>query len=128
MNSVRCHVLVCTGGGCVASGSLKVSAALQEAIEKKGLAAECKVVETGCLGPCAAGPVAVIHPDGVFYQKIKPEDAAEIVEEHLLKGRVVERLVHTVPATGEIAAELRGGRGLENLRDRKPGWTLHRPA
>jgi len=107
MSSVRCHVLVCTGGGCVASGSLEVSAALQEAIEKKGLAAECKVVETGCLGPCAAGPVAVVHPDGVFYEKLKPEDAPEIVEEHLLKGRVVERLVHKVPATGEIVPSMR---------------------
>jgi len=107
MNSVRCHVLVCTGGGCVASGALDVSAALTEAIEKKGLAGECKVVETGCLGPCAAGPVAVVHPDGVFYEKLKPEDAAEIVEEHLLKGRVVERLVHKAPATGEIVPSMR---------------------
>jgi NADH-quinone oxidoreductase subunit F len=102
MGRVRTHVLVCAGGGCVASGSLEVSVALRAAIDKNGLAGECKVIETGCLGPCAVGPVAVVYPDGVFYQKLKPEDAAEIVEEHLLKGRVVERLVHKVPETGEV--------------------------
>ena len=107
MNSVRTHVLVCAGAGCVASGSLEVSAALQEAIEKAGLAGEIKVIETGCLGPCAVGPVAVVYPDDVFYQNLKPEDAAEIVEEHLLKGRVVERLIYRAPSTTEGVAALR---------------------
>jgi len=106
MDNVRAHVLVCTGGGCVASGALEVRSALQEAIYRKGLDGECKVVETGCLGPCAVGPVAVVYPDGVFYEKLKPEDAEEIVEEHLLKGRVVERLVHAEPLNGEAVSEL----------------------
>jgi len=94
MNAFKSHVLVCAGAGCVASGSLEVSAALRKAIGEHGLAGEVQVVETGCLGPCAAGPVAVVYPDGVFYEKIKPADAQEIVSEHLVKGRPVERLVH----------------------------------
>jgi len=101
MNKVRSHVLVCAGAGCVASGSLEVSAAVQAALDKHGLSGEVSVVETGCLGPCAVGPVAVVYPEGVFYQGIKPEDADELVEEHLLKGRVVERLIHKAPATEE---------------------------
>ena len=101
MNNTRTHVLLCTGAGCVASGALEIKAKLQEAIRRKGLDGECRIVETGCLGPCAVGPVAVIHPDGVFYQNLKPEDAQEIVEEHLLKGKVVERLVHKESAGGK---------------------------
>ena len=83
MSNPRIHVLVCTGGGCVASGAFDVSAAFQDEIRKQGLEGECRVVETGCLGPCAVGPVALIYPDGVFYQDLKPEDAREIVKEHL---------------------------------------------
>src|SRR5512136_2438175 len=106
MTNVRTHVLVCTGGGCIASGALEVCAALREQIEKHGLSEEIKVIESGCLGPCAIGPVAAIYPDGVFYQNIRPDDAVEIVEEHLLKGRIVERLVHKAPATGEAVPGL----------------------
>ena len=87
MDTTRCHVLVCTGAGCVASGSMQVLEALRTEVEKRGLSKECKVIETGCLGPCAVGPVAVIYPDGVFYQGLEAADAAEVVEEHLLKGR-----------------------------------------
>jgi len=101
MNQIRTHILLCTGGGCIASGALEVGAALREQIERHGLEGEIKVIESGCLGPCAVGPVAAVYPDGVFYQNIRPDDAPEIVEEHLLKGRVVERLVHKTPA-GEV--------------------------
>ena len=107
MNHATTHVLVCAGAGCVASGSLEVSAALKRAIQERGLEEEVKVIETGCLGPCAVGPVAIVYPENVFYQEIKPEDAAEIVEEHLLKGRVVQRLLHKAPATGESEPEIR---------------------
>ncbi len=100
MDTVRTHVLVCTGGGCIASGALEVSAALREQIERHGLNGEIKVIESGCLGPCAVGPVAAIYPDGTFYQGLRPDDATEIVEEHLLKGRVVDRLIHK-SATGQ---------------------------
>jgi len=109
MSKVRSHILVCAGAGCVASGSLEVSAALKAALLKHDLDTEVSVVETGCLGPCAVGPVTVVYPDGVFYQGIKPCDAEEVVEEHILKGRVVQRLVHmnstaeAVPAINEIS-------------------------
>ncbi|NQU23020.1 MAG: FAD-dependent oxidoreductase [Candidatus Nealsonbacteria bacterium] len=106
MDHTISHVLVCAGAGCVASGSLEVAAALREAVHEHGLDDEVSVIETGCLGPCAAGPVAVVYPDGVFYQGLKPEDAAEIAAEHLLKGRVVERFVRKVPATGEARPEM----------------------
>ena len=101
MDSVRSHVLVCVGGGCVASGSLEFLATLEKEVAKHGLADEVKVIGTGCLGPCVVGPVCVVYPDGVFYQNLKLADAEEIVKEHLLKGRVVERLVYKTPATGE---------------------------
>ena len=104
--NTRTHFLICAGAGCVASGALEFGAALQEPLRKHGLTGEVKIVETGCLGPCAAGPVAVVYPDGVFYQGLKPEDAAEIVEEHLLKGRVVERLVHKAATTAQIVPQL----------------------
>jgi NADH-quinone oxidoreductase subunit F len=105
MNNVRSHILVCTGGGCIASGALEVSAALREQLERHGLQDEIKVIESGCLGPCAVGPVAAVYPDGVFYQNIRPDDAEDIVQEHLLKGRVVERLIHKTPA-GETVSGL----------------------
>jgi len=92
MSRARCNVLVCTGGGCVASGALELSAAMRAAIQKRGLENEVQVFETGCLGPCAVGPVAVVHPDGILYQNLKPSDAERIAEEHLLKGRVVKDL------------------------------------
>ena len=107
MDNGRCHVLVCAGAGCVASGSLEVSAALRDEIHKSNLSREVKVIETGCLGPCAAGPVAVIYPDGVFYERLAPEDAKDIVGEHLIKGRVVERLVHKSISTAEIVPEMK---------------------
>ncbi|MFA6133317.1 MAG: NADH-ubiquinone oxidoreductase-F iron-sulfur binding region domain-containing protein [Phycisphaerae bacterium] len=90
--SARC-VLLCTGGGCIASGALEVGKALRERLAEAGLGEKVKVVETGCLGPCAAGPVAAIQPDNVFYQNITPADAADIVSEHIVNGRLVDRLV-----------------------------------
>ncbi len=103
MSRARCDVLICTGGGCVASGALERSAAMRAAIDQRGLDGEVRVYETGCLGPCAAGPVAVVYPDNVLYQNLKPADAERIAEEHLLKGRVVKDLAHeTRPAGMEI--------------------------
>ena len=67
--TIRTHVLVCTGGGCIACGALQLSAALRQALRAHELHDEIKVVETGCLGPCSVGPVAVVYPDGVFYEK-----------------------------------------------------------
>ena len=98
MNFSTSNVLICTGAGCVASGALELSAAIKDALARHGLADQIGVVETGCLGPCAAGPVAVIYPDGVLYQNLKAENAERIVTEHLLKGRVVKELAAETPA------------------------------
>jgi NADH-quinone oxidoreductase subunit F len=84
----------------VSSRSQAVADALEQAISAGGLSSEVKVVRTGCMGSCDLGPVAVIYPEGVFYQKLTPEDAEVIVGEHLLKGRPVERLMY-VPPEGE---------------------------
>ncbi|MEG1641510.1 MAG: NADH-quinone oxidoreductase subunit NuoF [Synergistaceae bacterium] len=96
---VRAHVLICTGTGCVSSGSKKVLAKFEELLATKGLDKEVKLVETGCHGFCECGPLVIIYPEGTFYTRVQPEDVAEIVDEHLLKGRVVERLLYKEPGT-----------------------------
>ncbi|MBQ2875446.1 MAG: 4Fe-4S binding protein [Clostridia bacterium] len=102
---IRAHVLVCGGTGCTSSGSQSVQAAFLENIEAYGLQDEVKLVQTGCFGLCALGPVVIIYPDGTFYSRVTPEDVKEIVEEHLLKGRVVERLVYADTGTDEIVSK-----------------------
>ncbi len=89
---IRSHVLICGGTGCTSSGSMNVKAKLEEELAAKGLSGEIKVVQTGCFGLCALGPVMIVYPEGTFYSRVTPEDVPEIVEEHLLKGRVVSRL------------------------------------
>jgi len=106
MSRSRCNVLICTGGGCVASGALELSASMRAAIERHGLEREVQVFETGCLGPCAAGPVAVVYPDGILYQNLKPSDAERIASEHLLKGRIVEDLTYEQRPSGMEAPGL----------------------
>ena len=98
MKYYRSHLLVCAGTGCVASKSLAVKRALEAEIVKHNLGDEVLVVGTGCNGFCAAGPVMVVYPEGIFYQRLKPEDMPQLVEEHLLQGRPVERLMFTDPA------------------------------
>ncbi|MCC8018104.1 MAG: NAD(P)H-dependent oxidoreductase subunit E, partial [Lachnospiraceae bacterium] len=90
----RAHVLVCGGTGCTSSGSGQVIQALIEEIWQNHLEKEIAVVQTGCHGLCAEGPVMVVYPDAVFYTHVQVEDVREIVHEHLLKGRVVDRLVY----------------------------------
>ena len=92
---IRAHVLICGGTGCTSSGSQSIQQAFTEQLEKNGLTEEIKIVQTGCFGLCALGPVVIVHPEGTFYSRVTPEDVAEIVSEHLLKGRIVERLVYT---------------------------------
>ena len=101
---IRAHVLICGGTGCTSSGSQKINEQFVASLEKYGLTEEVKLVQTGCFGLCALGPVVIVHPDGTFYSMVKPEDVDEIVSEHLLKGRVVERLVYS--DTGEEATEV----------------------
>ncbi|MBE6605658.1 MAG: NADH-quinone oxidoreductase subunit NuoF [Ruminococcaceae bacterium] len=91
---IRSHVLICAGTGCTSSGSIAVSDALEKELAAKGLTDEIKIVKTGCFGLCALGPVMIIYPEGTFYSRVTAEDIPEIVEEHLLKGRLVERLVY----------------------------------
>jgi len=91
----RSHVLVCGGTGCTSSGSEKIIAALESEIQKNGLVEEVKVIRTGCFGLCALGPIMIVYPEGCFYSMVQPEDIPEIVSEHLLKGRIVKRLLYS---------------------------------
>lgn len=90
----RIHALICGGTGCTSSGSAEIQEALHREIAAQGLEDEIKVVQTGCFGLCALGPIMIIYPEGVFYSKVTADDVPEIVEEHFLKGRPVERLIY----------------------------------
>jgi NADP-reducing hydrogenase subunit HndC len=90
----RSHILVCGGTGCTSSNSPKIMAALEEELKAKGLEEEVKVIGTGCFGLCALGPIMIVYPEGCFYSQVKVEDVPEIVEEHILKGRPVKRLIY----------------------------------
>ena len=104
MNIYRSHVLVCGGTGCTSSGSVKIKEEFENQIANKGLDKEVAVVQTGCFGLCALGPIVIVYPEGAFYSMVKVEDVEEIVEEHLLKGRIVQRLLYdeTVHENEEI--------------------------
>jgi len=102
MKIFRSHVLLCGGTGCHASGSIAVKKVLIEELDKRGLSDEIKVVETGCNGFCAMGPIMVVYPEGIIYMLVQPEDITELVEEHFIKGRPLERLFYKEPATEEI--------------------------
>ena len=102
MKIFRSHILVCGGTGCHASGSAEVRKAFALEVEKQGLKDEVQIVETGCNGFCAQGPIVVIYPEGIIYMQISPEDTAEVIEEHILKGRPVERLFYREPLTEEV--------------------------
>ena len=90
----RSHVLICGGTGCTSSGSQALFTKLEGELQAKGLENEIKIVQTGCFGLCALGPIMIVYPEGTFYSRVTPEDIPEIVEEHLLKGRIVDRLVY----------------------------------
>ena len=101
MQHIRAHVLICGGTGCKSAGSKEVQLAFSRAIEAKGLSDEVMVVETGCHGFCEHGPLVIVYPEGTFYCQVKAEDVEEIVESHLFKGRIVERLLYHEPRTHE---------------------------
>ena len=88
MDLARGHVLVCGGTGCTSSNSQKIIEEFEANLAAKGLQDEIKVIRTGCFGLCALGPIVIVYPEGAFYTLVKPEDVSEIVEEHLLKGRI----------------------------------------
>ena len=98
---IRSHVLVCGGTGCTSSGSPAIREHLENELKKQGLDEEIKVVQTGCFGLCALGPIMIVYPEGTFYSRVTEEDVTEIVSEHLLKGRPVERLVYN-PKTEDM--------------------------
>ena len=102
---IRAHVLICGGTGCTSSGSQTLQAAFNKNIADFGLEEEVKLVQTGCFGLCALGPIVIIYPDGTFYSRVTEEDVKEIVEEHLLKGRIVERLVYRDQDTDKIVED-----------------------
>ncbi|MBQ8807932.1 MAG: NADH-quinone oxidoreductase subunit NuoF, partial [Clostridia bacterium] len=98
------HVLVCGGTGCTSSNSMKIIAKLEEELKKHGLENEIRVVKTGCFGLCALGPIMIVYPEGSFYSMIEEDNIPEIVEEHLVKGNVVEKYLYneTITADGII--------------------------
>ena len=102
----RSHVLVCGGTGCTSSNSQAIIDTLEKEIAANDLTEEVKVVRTGCFGLCALGPIMIVYPEGCFYSCVQVEDIPEIVSEHLLKGRIVTRLLYdeTVQKDGEIKA------------------------
>ncbi|MEE1002829.1 MAG: NADH-quinone oxidoreductase subunit NuoF [Acutalibacteraceae bacterium] len=101
----RAHVLICGGTGCTSSGSPAIEKALEEQLKANGLEEEIKIVQTGCFGLCALGPVMIVYPEGTFYSRVTEADVKEIVEEHLLKGRIVERLVYNDKAANAAVEE-----------------------
>ncbi len=105
MELYRSHVLVCGGTGCSSSGSAKLIERFEGQLKEKGLDKEVKVVRTGCFGLCEAGPVVIVYPEGTFYSRVKEEDVDEIVAEHLLKGRKVQRLVYVDHKTHESSVQ-----------------------
>ena len=107
MKVFRSHILICGGTGCHATGSGMVKQALTAEISRQGLTDEIRIVETGCNGFCAMGPIMVIYPDGIIYMMVQPDDVPDIVEEHLLKGRPVERLLYREPSTDEAIPEMK---------------------
>lgn len=106
MNFARSHILVCGGTGCTSSQSPKIMEEFEVQLAKHGLSDEAKVILTGCFGLCALGPIVVVYPEGAFYSNVKVSDVAEIVEEHILKGRIVERLLYHEGDTNEVIHSL----------------------
>ncbi|MBR4725457.1 MAG: NAD(P)H-dependent oxidoreductase subunit E, partial [Lachnospiraceae bacterium] len=115
----RSHVLVCGGTGCTSSGSQKIIERLNTELAANGLEKEVSVVQTGCHGLCALGPIMIVYPEAVFYSMVKEEDVPEIVSEHLLKGRVVRRLVYDETVTDD---------GVKSLNDTNFYKKQHRVA
>lgn len=96
---VQKHILVCGGTACVASNSVKLQEAFQKALEDNGLSAAVKLIQTGCHGFCENGPIVTIYPENTFYVHVKAGDAKDIVEQHIMKGEVVESLLYMDPVT-----------------------------
>ena len=101
MAQYKYHILICGGTGCHASQSEKIIENFKQTLVSKGLDNEVQVVQTGCFGFCEKGPIVKLLPDNTFYVQVKPEDVEEIINEHIIKGRKVERLLYIDPKTQE---------------------------
>lgn len=106
MNFQRAHVLVCGGTGCTSANSAQIITRFEKQLKDHDLEQEVRVVRTGCFGLCESGPVVIVYPEGAFYSRVKPEDVDEIVSEHLVKGRIVERLLYKEPNVVEQSNSL----------------------
>ncbi|MEJ5341624.1 MAG: NAD(P)H-dependent oxidoreductase subunit E, partial [Thermogutta sp.] len=95
------EVRICTGAGCIASGSLRTKEALEQNLEEMGLREQWRIVGTGCMGPCFGGPVLMV--EDIVYEHVRPEDTAQLVREHFLQGKIVERLTHRRPDGRHVA-------------------------
>jgi NADH:ubiquinone oxidoreductase subunit F (NADH-binding)/(2Fe-2S) ferredoxin/Pyruvate/2-oxoacid:ferredoxin oxidoreductase delta subunit len=98
LKQYRSHWLVCAGTGCVSCGAFALKEALEREVQRRGLGDEILIIATGCNGFCEKGPILTVHPDGIFYQRLKVEDVPLLVEEHMIKGRPVQRLMYVPPA------------------------------
>ncbi len=125
----RANVLVCGGTGCTSSESLEVIQAMTKEISRRGLGNEVRVVQTGCRGFCAMGPVMIIYPEGMFYCQVQPRDVQMIVEETLVKGRVIgttdlQNTGHpqgTAPLPGNSVLQQAGPHHPSQLRHHRSG-------
>ena len=106
MNIVRAHILVCRGTGCSSSHSEEIFKRFEEELKAQGMADEVKMIQTGCFGLCELGPIVVVYPEGAMYTRVTPDDVKEIVSEHIVKGRIVQRLLHTEKDSAEVVADL----------------------
>ena len=106
MNHIRCHIMVCAGTGCTSSESPKIIDAFERELKAAGVDSEAKVVKTGCFGLCAMGPIVMVFPEGACYTRVTADDVPEIVSEHIVKGRIVERLLHMDGDAGETVTSL----------------------
>ncbi len=106
IKNVRAQILLCAGGSCISSGTESVRDAFERELAEHGLTGEVDLISTGCMGMCEIGPIVVVHPEGIFYQKITAADVRDIVTEHLLKGRVVQRLFYKKPTSEEWVAAI----------------------
>lgn len=105
MSNFKYHILVCGGTGCRASHGEEIVENFNQLLADKGLSNDVQVVTTGCFGFCEKGPIVKMLPDNTFYTSVKPEDCCEIIEEHIVKGRKVNRLLYLNPETKEHIAD-----------------------
>jgi NADP-reducing hydrogenase subunit HndC len=106
MEHIRAHILVCTGTGCASSNSTVLISVLEQELKAQGMDQEVKVIKTGCFGLCAMGPIVMVYPEGACYTNVTTEDAKEIVAEHIVKGRIVSRLLHKENASVDTVTSL----------------------